>query len=318
MIIAYICVISVWARAKRRSAPVSRAARLGAKIMAGMWILYGGMNVNLLTVNMEKCVKCGVCIKACPAGIVQWGELGFPEVSEKHAGRCIGCGQCVLNCPACANELSFLKESELARAEGLKLPSAEEALNLIMSRRSVRMFKDELITRETFEKLFNAVRQAPTAVNSQNVRWIVTLDPAKTKEVTNLILCWFREEIFKNPTSRAALLGAAMIAKAKEGEDRLLRGAPHVAVAVVPAEYGWPEDGAIALTYLELAAHAMGIGCCWGGYLTTAIRNFKGLREYLGIGEDEHVCGAQMMGYAAVKPARQFAPRREVRVDWIG
>ena len=276
------------------------------------------MNVNLLTVNMEKCVKCGVCIKACPAGIVQWGELGFPEVSEKHAGRCIGCGQCVLNCPACANELSFLKDSELARAEGLKLPSAEEALNLIMSRRSVRMFKDELITRETFEKLFNAVRQAPTAVNSQNVRWIVTLDPAKTKEVTNLILCWFREEIFKNPTSRAALLGAAMIAKAKEGEDRLLRGAPHVAVAVVPAEYGWPEDGAIALTYLELAAHAMGIGCCWGGYLTTAIRNFKGLREYLGIGEDEHVCGAQMMGYAAVKPARQFAPRREVRVDWIG
>ena len=119
------------------------------------------MNVNLLTVNMEKCVKCGVCIKACPAGIVQWGELGFPEVSEKHAGRCIGCGQCVLNCPACANELSFLKDSELARAEGLKLPSAEEALNLIMSRRSVRMFKDELVTRETFEKLFNAVRQAP-------------------------------------------------------------------------------------------------------------------------------------------------------------
>ena len=117
--------------------------------------------MNLLTVNMEKCVKCGVCIKACPAGIVQWGELGFPEVSEKHAGRCIGCGQCVLNCPACANELSFLKDSELARAEGLKLPSAEEALNLIMSRRSVRMFKDELITRETFEKLFNAVRQAP-------------------------------------------------------------------------------------------------------------------------------------------------------------
>ena len=67
-----------------------------------------------------------------------------------------------------------------------------------------------------------------------------------------------------------------MIAKAKEGDDRLLRGAPHVAIAVTPAEYGWPEDGAIALTYLELAAHAMGIGCCWGGYLTTAIRSFKG------------------------------------------
>ncbi len=274
--------------------------------------------MNLFSVNMEKCVKCGVCIKACPAGIVQWGDLGYPEVDEKRAGRCIGCGQCVMMCPSCADELSFMKDAQTVRAAELKLPSEEEALNLIMSRRSVRMFKDETIPRETFEKLFNVVRQAPTAVNSQNVRWIVTLDPAKTKEVTNLILCWFREEIFKNPTSRAALLGAGMIAKAKEGDDRLLRGAPHVAIAVTPAEYGWPEDGAIALTYLELAAHAMGIGCCWGGYLTTAIRSFKGLREYLGIGEDEHVCGAQMMGYAALKPARLFAPRREVKVDWIG
>ena len=245
--------------------------------------------MNLFSVNMEKCVKCGVCIKACPAGIVQWSDFGYPAVEEKRAGRCIGCGQCVMMCPSCADELSFMKDAQTVRAAELKLPSEEEALNLIMSRRSVRMFKDETIPRETFEKLFNVVRQAPTAVNSQNVRWIVTLDPAKTKEVTNLILCWFREEIFKNPTSRAALLGAGMIAKAKEGEDRLLK-------TVFPG----------------------GIGCCWGGYLTTAIRSFKGLREYLGIGEDEHVCGAQMMGYAALKPARLFAPRREVKVDWIG
>ena len=159
--------------------------------------------MNLFSVNMEKCVKCGVCIKACPAGIVQWGDLGYPEVEEKRAGRCIGCGQCVMMCPSCADELSFMKDAQTVRAAELKLPSEEEALNLIMSRRSVRMFKDETIPRETFEKLFNVVRQAPTAVNSQNVRWIVTLDPAKTKEVTNLILCWFREEIFKNPTSRA-------------------------------------------------------------------------------------------------------------------
>ena len=48
--------------------------------------------MNLFSVNMEKCVKCGVCIKACPAGIVQWGDLGYPEVEEKSAGRCIGCG----------------------------------------------------------------------------------------------------------------------------------------------------------------------------------------------------------------------------------
>lgn len=307
-----------WKCGGRRRGALFPKRRLGATITVGMWILYGGMNVSLFTVNMEKCIKCGVCVKACPAGIVRFGELGFPEVDRKREPRCIGCGQCVLMCPACADELSFLKDSQLVRAAEIKMPGEEEGLNLIKTRRSVRFFRDEAVPRETFEKLLDAVRQAPTAVNSQNVRWIITLDPEKTKEVTNLILCWFREEIFKNPTSRAAILGAGMIAKAKEGEDRLLRGAPHAAVAVVPKEYGWPEDGAIALTYLELAAHAMGLGCCWGGYLTTAIRNFKGLREYLGIGEDEHVCGAQMIGAPSLRPVRQFAPRKEVRVNWIG
>lgn len=273
--------------------------------------------MSILTVNTEKCVKCGICLKACPVGLVGTDGLGFPEVDEKRAGRCIACGQCVLLCPRRANKHSFIKDSELVSAESIKLPGEEEGLNLIKTRRSVRFFRKEPLPRETFEKLFDAARQAPTAVNSQNVRWIVTLSPEKTKEVTNLILCWFREEIFKDPTSRLAILGAGMIAKAKEGDDRLLRGAPHIAVAVVPGSYGWPEDGAIALTYLELAAHAAGVGCCWGGYLTTAIRSFKGLREYLGVSEDEHVCGAQMMGYPALRPARQFAPRKEPKINWI-
>jgi nitroreductase len=144
------------------------------------------------------------------------------------------------------------------------------------------------------------------------------LDPEKTKEITNLILCWLREEIFKDPTSQIAIIGASMIAKAKAGEDGLLRGAPHAVIAVVPKDHMWPEDASIALTYLELAAHAIGVGACWGGFLTSAVRNFKGLREYLGIGEDEHVCGAQMIGYPAIKPTRQFPPRREPDIEWIG
>ena len=126
-----------------------------------------------------------------------------------------------------------------------------------------------------------------------------------------------REEIFKDPTSQLALLGAHMIAKAKEGTDGLLRGAPNAAIAVVPKSHRWPEDGTIALTYLELAAHSMGVGACWGGFLTMAVRNFAGLREFLEIAEDEHVCGAQMLGYPEIKPTRQFPPREDVNITWL-
>lgn len=273
--------------------------------------------MNELRVDREKCTKCGTCLRICPAGIIKFGDDGFPEMSEKHSGRCIQCAQCVLFCSAYADTLSFMDHGKIVRSEDIVMPTAEQAENLLKTRRSIRKFKDERIPRELFARIFETVRQAPTAVNYQPVRWVVSDDPEKTKEITNLILCWFREEIFKNPTDPGALLGAAMIAKAKAGEDALLRGAPHVAVAVVPKEHRWPEDGAIALTYLELAAHGLGIGCCWGGYLTIAIRSFAPLREYLGIGDDEHICGAQMMGWPQLRPLRQYPPRREANIHWL-
>lgn len=268
-------------------------------------------------VDEKKCTKCGTCVSICPAGIIRFGDFGFPEMDERLKGRCIECGQCVLFCPACADELSFMKDDSLIKCADMKLPTQEEGENLIRSCRSIRKYKDTPITHEEFEKIFYTVRQAPSAVNAQPVRWIVTEDAQKTKEVANLILCWLREEIFKDPTSPVAIFGAAMIRRAREGDDVLLRGAPHIAVAVVPKEYRWPEDGSIALTYFDLAAHNMGIGCCRAGYLTMAVRSFKGLREFLGISEEEHVCGALMAGWPKLKPVREFPMRREADVHWM-
>lgn len=270
-----------------------------------------------MTVDPAKCTRCGICVKVCPAGIVKFGESGLPEMDVRASANCIECGHCALFCPENANFLSFLKNEEMRAASVLKMPSAEEAINFIKTRRSIRSFKITPISPEVFDHIFDTVKFAPTASNRQPVRWIVSADPEKTKEITNLILCWMREEIFKDPTSRISLIGASMIAKAKAGEDALLRGAPHVAVAVVPKDHMWPEDASIALTYLELAAHAHGVGACWGGFLTAAIRNFEGLRDYLGISPDEHVCGAQMLGYPLLRPARQYPTRKKLYISWI-
>ena len=270
-----------------------------------------------MTVDPAKCTRCGICVKVCPAGIVKFGESGLPEMDVRASANCIECGHCALFCPENANFLSFLKNEEMRAASVLKMPSAEEAINFIKTRRSIRSFKITPISPEVFDQIFDTVKFAPTASNRQPVRWIVSADPEKTKEITNLILCWMREEIFKDPTSRISFIGASMIAKAKAGEDALLRGAPHVAVAVVSKDHMWPEDASIALTYLELAAHAHGVGACWGGFLTAAIRNFEGLRECLGISSAEHVCGAQMLGYPQLSPKRQFPTRKPLNISWI-
>lgn len=270
-----------------------------------------------MIVDTAKCTKCGICLKVCPVGIVQFNESGFPKIEAKASARCIKCGHCVLFCPESANCLSFLRKEEMVAVSDIKMPSAEEAMNFIKTRRSIRRFKEEPLSGKVFNKIFDAVKLAPTASNKQPVRWVISADPEKTKEITNLILCWMREEIFKDPTSRISLIGAAMIAKAKAGEDALLRGAPHVVVAVVPKNYMWPEDGSVALTYLELAAHALGVGACWGGFLTVAIRNFGGLRDYLGISSEEQICGAQMLGYPLIRPIRQYPTRDLQNISWI-
>jgi len=271
----------------------------------------------LFTVNEEKCVKCGLCAKVCPSWLISFNEEGFPLVLSSKESSCIECGHCALFCPVSANSLSFLKENEICKKSELPFPSESEAINFLKTRRSIRRFKNEVISKEIFAQIFETVNQAPTASNKQAVRWIVSKEPLETKKIVRLILTWLSEVLAKDPQSPIALLATVMLEKDKEQEDGLLRGAPHVAIAIVPANYKWPEDGAIALTYLELAAHAVGVGACWGGFLTMAIRHSEELRKFLGINDDEHVCGAQMLGYPQFKPVRQFAPRRNININWL-
>ncbi|AWK89935.1 ferredoxin-type protein NapF [Azospirillum thermophilum] len=45
------------------------------------------------------CTRCGACGGACPEGILQPGDGGFPEIRFGH-GECSFCGACADACPA--------------------------------------------------------------------------------------------------------------------------------------------------------------------------------------------------------------------------
>ena len=38
--------------------------------------------MDLITVNEEKCIKCGQCIKECPSFVLKMGEKGPEEVAN--------------------------------------------------------------------------------------------------------------------------------------------------------------------------------------------------------------------------------------------
>ena len=140
-----------------------------------------------MIVDPSKCTKCGVCLKACPSGIVSFGETGLPEMDIRLASSCIECGHCAVFCPESANSLTFLSAKNMVAADTLEMPSECAALNLIKTRRSIRRFKKDVVPESAVSEIFEAVRMAPTASNSQPVRWIVSHDLSLTKEIVNLI-----------------------------------------------------------------------------------------------------------------------------------
>lgn len=56
-------------------------------------------------VLLEKCLACGICVDACPAGCLAMSDQprdkgvdAYPYLKDSKA--CIGCGLCVRECPA--------------------------------------------------------------------------------------------------------------------------------------------------------------------------------------------------------------------------
>ena len=84
----------------------------------------------------------------------------------------------------------------------------------------------------------------------------------------------------------------------EQGEDVVLRGAPTLVVAHAPKDDRMAQSSfTIALTYLELAATGMELGCCWAGYFKAAVSTFPPMQQALGLPEGHQCFGAMMLGY---------------------
>ena len=81
------------------------------------------------------------------------------------------------------------------------------------------------------------------------------------------------------------------------GSDRIMRGAPHLIVVHSPADLPLAaEDCTIALTYLELYAHAKGLGTCWAGYFKSIAGLHEPLIKALDLPAGHKCFGAVMLG----------------------
>jgi nitroreductase len=250
--------------------------------------------------------------------IIREDEQKLPYMQDKDIAKCIKCGHCVAWCPKNASSIESLPAENYVKVTKAELPTTEQSKALLRSRRSVRRFKAKPVPRDLLEDILLTAANSPRAKNSPSVRFIVVDGREKMQRAGELI-CEHLDNVRKElpPKDKRKAFLAAKIRAFRGGNDILLRGAPQMVLAVTDKSYDWPEDGTVALTYIELAAYAEGVGCCWAGFLTHAARQYAPLQEFLGIAADEYLCGAQMIGWPIVAVPRRIPFGRRLDIQYI-
>jgi nitroreductase/ferredoxin len=266
--------------------------------------------MSLVTIDHTLCRRDGSCGAVCPIGLFDTDSEGFPVFCAGADQGCIACGHCVGVCPHDALHHESLPLADAPLIDPALTVRPEAMAQHIMSRRSIREFRPEPVAEELVRKAIDAARWAPSAVNRQPVHWLVIRNPSEVRRLAGLVADHLRQ---------SGELGgryAAIMEQWEQGNDPILRNAPHLVVVYASRDWPWSTvDCTIALTQFELAAVAQGIGTCWAGFLMRAAREHPPLQEALGIPEGHGVFGALMFGLPRYR-YRRSPPRREARVEW--
>jgi len=157
------------------------------------------------------------------------------------------------------------------------LPSPEEVLSLLKSRRSIRRYRPDPVPDAMIEQLLEAGRWAPSASNRQPWDFIVVRDEAIRQQVAQHAAFYF---IRWAHVAEAPLL----IVLCGDTGKRIYRQFLH-------------EDIGLAGSQIMLQAKALGLGTCWlGGIDRKAIAATLKLPEHL------EVVGLLTVGFPAEDP----------------
>lgn len=261
----------------------------------------------LIEINSETCINCGRCAASCPFFLFKMGEGDTPRIREKAGELCIFCGHCIAACPTNAVSVNGVDGTRCEPAREATEDDFDRFKSLVKSRRSIRRFREKPVESAKMGKLLDLVRWAPSAANTQPVKWAVVNDSDMIRRLSVLAVDWMRE----NPRFES------VVTAYDKGHDPILRGAPSVVVAYATDDAWNPAgDCVIAMTTFELAAAALGLGTCWAGFLMAGAKNDPKVGEMLDLPEGHSIHAAMMVGYAA-ESYHLIPPRKELECRWI-
>jgi nitroreductase len=219
-------------------------------------------------------------------------ENGKPELSQDPVFGCIACGQCMAICPTHAIEISgreMTVNDRIDLSEMKDKSSYQQLKNLMVSRRSIRDFRDLEVEPDLIEKIIEAAVSAPMGLPPSDVHLVVIKGKVKVREFSFDVIDYFQKiswifspaflwiwRLFGKETYQVMksfgqpLVSFMTKTKAKQ-EDYLLYDAPLV-MYFAASPYCDPADPYIPATYAMLAAESLGLGSCMIGSIHPMIQ----------------------------------------------
>lgn len=251
-----------------------------------------------ITINAEKCRRDGLCAAVCPLGIIALrGKKEVPQPLDDMLRWCIGCGHCVAVCPTGALDHSDIPAKMCAPLMPDRIPDSGQVEHFLRSRRSIRRFKPDPPDRDTLQRIIAMAGYAPSGHNRQPVHWTVFDKREDVHRLAELTAGAMRHSLEKGVDPGQRFMFEATVTAWDNGRDVILHEAPCLVAAhcrkVVGSE---AVDASVALATMNLAAHSLGLGCCWAGLFMMTARHWQPLLDFLHLPDGHHIYGAMMVG----------------------
>jgi len=195
-----------------------------------------------------------------------------------------------------------------------------EVIKTIFERRAIRKYKDQPVSKDIIEKLLEAGRMAPSAMNKQPWKFYIVTSKEAIKLFSSEIVKEGMKSITEMSLKKVASAIVSSITHLSHGidfikaKDPVFYGAPVVIFITSPKENEWSGlDIGMCSQNIMLAAKSLGLDSCpigFGKFVEKTKDYYK-----LHIPETEHVQIAIIIGYGDEIP--EIHERKKDNAFWV-
>jgi nitroreductase len=217
------------------------------------------------------------------------------------------------------------------------LPNYDQVLELVRSRRSRRLFRDEPVDATLIDNVLEAARFSPSGHNAQSTEFVVVRGSDDVQAIGLMTSMALKRMVspFRSPVGRMIMRlimgrrGADYVADLapelehvasafEEGTDGILHEAPALVLFCADSVGGFMAsiNANLALQNATLAAEALGLGCFYAGFLLIASQRDVSIAKHVRLPPTHKIYGALALGHPVLKFSK-WPDRNAPKVAWI-